>query len=112
MYLCWYPYDSDPQGCQAARKGVMHQGGHIHAVACMTGAFVSPLRFARIHPSFDGKCFRCALRGAPSMPEDLLEQELGWPVSAGRTSVLEHMARVRQECLQKRWRREPSWGGF
>ena len=124
MNLRWYPYD--PQGCQAARKRVMHQGGHIHAVACMTGAFVSPLRFARIHPSFDGKCFWCgsqlgskhhmiwqcpALRGAPSMQEDLLEQELGWPVSAGRTSVLEHMARVRQERLQKRWRREPSWGG-
>ena len=105
----------------------MHQGGAIHEVACMTGAFVSPLRLARIGSSFDGRCFRCgdqfgsknhmiwqcpALRGTPPMPEDLLEKELGWPICAGQTGALQHMAKVRQECLQKRWRHEPSWGGW
>ena len=125
MTLRWYPYD--PQRCQAARKRVMHQGGAIHEVACMTGAFVSPLRLARIDSSFDGRCFRCgdqfgskhhmiwqcpALRGTPPMPEDLLEKELGWPICAGQTGALQHMAKVRQECLQKRWRHEPSWGGW
>ena len=87
MYLCWYPYDSDPQGCQAARKGAMHQGGHIHVVACMTGAFVSPLRFARIHHTsiFRWKVFQVRQSVRKQASHDLAMSCIAWsPINAGR----------------------------
>ena len=93
--------------------------GNIHEVACLTGAFVSPLRYSVMtRGRSDGRCpfchhphgskehvvWNCPARfQVPEKPDNLLEFELGWPLSRNLTAVIQHMAKVRAEVLRTRY---------
>ena len=89
--------------------------GNIHEVACLTGAFVSPLRFSVMtrgrsngrcpfchhqHGSKEHVLWNCPARfQVPNKPNNLVEFELGWPLSRNQSQVVQHMAKVRAEAL-------------
>lgn len=90
-----------------------------HEVAVLTGAFVSPARFAKMNDGatsalchrgcgaighFEHTCWTCPLLINPPQPQDELEKWLGWPCSHSNLTTLRHLAKVRHECLQLRWR--------
>ena len=93
--------------------------GNIHEVACLTGAFVSPLRYSVMtrgrsdgrysfcyhpHGSKEHVVWNCPARfQVPEKPDNLSEFELGWPLSRNLTAVIQHMAEVRAEVLRTRY---------
>ena len=63
----------------------MHQGGYIHEVACMTGGFVSPLRFSCIHSIFRLKVFQVWRSVRKQAAHDLAVSCIVWGhINAGK----------------------------
>ena len=47
----------------------------------------------------------------PNKPDNLVECELGWPLSRNQTQVVQHMAKVRAKVLRIRWDSTDQGGG-
>ena len=116
----------DATRCRVARRRAAL--GNVHEVACLTGAFVSPMRYSVMtRGRSNGRCpfchhpvgskehvvWNCPARYlVPNRPDNLLEFELGWPLSWSQTQVVQHMAKVRAEVLDFRWRATERGGGL
>jgi len=115
----------DATRCRVAR--LRASLGNIHEVACLTGAFVSPMRFSVMtRGRSNGRCPFChhqhgskqhvlwncpAQFQVPNKPDNLVECELGWPLSRNQTQVVQHMAKVRAKVLRIRWDSTDQGGG-
>ena len=107
--------------------------GNIHEVACLTGAFVSPLRFSVMtrgrsngrcpfchhqHGSKEHVLWNCPARfQVPNKRDNLVEFELGWPQRSELRCFLHrsggqghfHFGAVRRCLRSKSMRRRRTW---